>query len=141
VHEQQLDLATVWERLNDAFLDLYHEILRNTPTVKWWARAWDTEFFLLSGYAQFDRVGCPDDEDLAIEIGIFRRDEETVWDVDACQAAGVMLSQGPTYTARRSDPIATWIGEPLEATLAWIRDETPNFIAYLNREPTPYDED
>ena len=86
-------------------------------------------------------MGCPDDQDLVIEVGVLKRNEEVLWDVDASQVTGALLSQGPTHTAQGSDPLATWIGESLEATLAWIRAETPNFIAYLNQEPTPYDVD
>jgi hypothetical protein len=136
-----LDIPAVWERLNDAFLDLYSEVLRNTATVKWHSVAMENEWHYLSATADYERVGRPEEEDLVLQVSIVKREEVTVWKSDAAQNVGQVLADGPTYTAPASAPLSSWMSEPLEATVAWLRAETPNFIAYLNQEPTPYDVD
>jgi hypothetical protein len=136
-----LELPAVWERLNEVFLEIYSEVLRNTATVKWRVWAWDNPYHFLSATAEFERVGRPEEEDLVLYIAIVKSVDTTVWTSDAAQNVGQILVDGPTYTAPASAPLSSWMSEPLEATVAWLRAETPNFIAYLNREPTPYDVD
>ncbi len=134
-------IEEVWDRLNDAFLELYGEVLRRTATVRWSAAAWDNFAHHLMAYAEFDRVGRPEEEALVISVSITRGDRPTTWTADAGQSRGVVLHEGVARTAPNKVQLSSWIGEPLAETIAWLQAETPNFIAYLNQEPTPYDVD
>lgn len=135
------DIPAIWERLNDAFLEIYSEILRHTATVKWHVWAWDNHYHHLSATADFERVGCDDDEDLVLTVSIAKRDGMVHWQTDAAQNRGLVLADGPERLIPDAQPLSSWIGEAADDAIAWFKAETPNFIAYLNREPTPYDVD
>ncbi len=136
-----VDIPWVWDRLNDGFLELYGAVIRNTATVRWQAAASDNAYHHLMAYAEFDRVGCPEEEDLVISVSVAKSPGRGNWVADAGQSAGLVLHDGVERFAPDTDPLSRWIGEALADTLEWIRAETPNFIAYLNQEPTPYDVD
>ncbi len=138
---ETIDIAAVWDRLNDTFVEIYSEVIRNTATVKWRAAAYDNPYFYIRAYAEFDRAGRPEEEDLVIGVDIVKQDGLVVWETDACQMAGHVLADGPTHSAAESEPLSSWLGTALDDAVAWFRAETPNFVAYLNREPTPYDVD
>lgn len=139
--EPTVDIATVWDRLNQCFIEIYGEILRNTATTRWQAAASDNPHHHLMAYAEFQRVGRDDDEGLVLNVDIVKRGELVVWKTSACQTRGVDLVDGPTRSAPATEPLSSWIGEATDASIAWFTSETPNFIAYLNQEPTPYDVD
>lgn len=135
-----LTLDALWDRLNDEFLILYGHILRNTATVRWYTQHSDNEFFPLRALASFERVGRDDGEDLVIDIDIHRDEGRVTWTSDACQSSGLVLAEGPTVSAGEDVPLSSWTRSALEHTVIWLRAETPHFVAYLNQEPTPYDE-
>ena len=138
---QTLELDEVWDRLNDAFLGVYEEVLRNTATVRWQVHHSDNSYFLLRATASFQRVGCPDEEDLVLSVDIHRDGDLITWTTDAGQSAGVVLAEAPSRTHSADGPLGPWLGASVDEAIAWFTAETPNFIAYLNREPTPYDVD
>jgi len=138
---EPLTLETLWDSLNDQFIALYAEILRSTATVQWQAGHSDNQFYLMSAYASFRRVGCDDDQDLVIEVNLHRHASTVTWTADAGQSAGLMLADGPVMSVHESVVLSSWIGEAMDQTTRWLKAETPNFIAYLNQEPTPYDLD
>ncbi len=129
----------VWDVLNNAFFELYKNILRNTPTVNWHANAQATPSYLLSGYAYFPRAQRPDSEALVVSVHVKKAAGAIDWSSDACMDQGPILSVGPSRTEPDSTPLATWLADALADTITWLQAETPNFIAYLNQEPTPYD--
>jgi len=131
----------VWDRLNEGFREIYTQVLRRTATVDWLAEAHDNPSFPLMAYARFERKGRPDDEALVIQVDIHREKGVITWTTDACQERGAVLVDGPTRSAPATEPLASWVGEAADAAIAWLKAETPNFIAYLNQEPTPYDVD
>lgn len=133
------DIAAVWDRLNDTFLGIYREVVLNTATVKWQAQVFDNPHHYLIAYASFDRVGRGDHEDLVLDVGIAKTDGIVVWSSDASQSRGALLVEGPTLSFPDTEPLSSWVGSALEETIAFFECETPNFIAYLNQEPTPYD--
>ncbi|MEO7234585.1 MAG: hypothetical protein ABIW80_04350 [Lapillicoccus sp.] len=129
----------VWDVLNDALIQLYGEVLRNTGTVTWHANAQATPYYLLSGYAYFPRKHRPDTEALVVSVHVGIAHGVIDWTSDACMDSGPMLTVGPSRTEPDTTPLASWVGDALSDTITWLKAETPNFIAYLNQEPTPYD--
>ena len=136
-----VDIASVWDRVNECFIEIYGEVLRGTATVRWDVAAFDNPSHFLMAYAEFQRVGRDDDEGLVLNVSIVKRGDLVIWETDACQTRGVDLVDGPTRAAPAAEPLSSWIGEAADEAIAWFKAETPNFIAYLNQEPTPYDVD
>ena len=135
------DVQMIWDRLNEAFLQIYKEISQQTQTVRWQALAADNFRHHLMAYAEFERVGRDNDEDLVLNVSIVKRDEVVVWETDVCQTRGRSLADGPRRVVAATQPLASWLGDAADDAIAWFQAETPNFIAYLNQELTPYDVD
>lgn len=134
-------IEEVWRQLDDALTALSDEVLKSTTTVKWRAQMYDNPSFLMRAHAHFERVGCPEDADLVISVNVHRGEGLVSWDSDAAQFDGHVLAQGPRDKAPSGLPRSSWYADMLEDTIGWFHAETPNFIAYLNQESTPYDVD
>lgn len=139
--EEVIDIASVWDRLNQAFIEIYGEVLRKTATVRWQVSASENPYHYLMAYAEFQRVGRDDDEGLVLNVGIAKTGSSVVWTTDVCQTRGLTFADGPTRSEPDTVPLSSWIGEVADEAIAWFHDETPNFVAYLNQEPGPYEAD
>lgn len=56
---QTLELDEVWDRLNDAFLGVYEEVLRNTATVRWQVHHSDNSYFCCERPRRFSAWDVP----------------------------------------------------------------------------------
>jgi hypothetical protein len=135
------DLLTwqdAWDVINDELAAVARVALTANPDKRWSASHYDNDRFPFSGVASFlpkDDPNAP--EDLVISIHAHRDHDTLTWASDITTGAGGPLADGPSVVVPATRPLVFWLGEVVDETVEWLREQTPAISEYLRRG-TPF---